>query len=128
MKSLLIPVSVGELIDKITILEIKSELISNSEKLKNIRYELDQLLKILVDLNLSKSIKELQYDLFEVNRKLWDIENFKRSCEANQKFDQEFIDAARKVYLLNDQRANIKRQINELTGSAIKEEKLHTIQ
>jgi len=128
MKTLLIPVSVGELVDKITILEIKSELISDPEKLKNIRYELDRLLWILVDLKLGKSVRDLQFDLFEVNRKLWDIENFKRSCEANQKFDQEFVDAARQVYKLNDQRADIKRQINELTGSTIKEEKSHVIE
>ena len=127
MKTLMIPVSIGELIDKITILEIKSQQIKDPDKLKNIRYELDRLLWILVDLKLGKPVRALQFDLFEINRKLWNIENFKRSCETNQKFDQEFIDAARQVYLLNDQRADIKRQINELTGSTIKEEKSHSI-
>ena len=128
MKTLMIPVSIGELIDKITILEIKSQQIKDPDKLKNIRYELDRLLWILVDLKLGKPVRALQFDLFEVNRKLWNIENFKRSCETNQKFDQEFIEAARQVYLLNDQRADIKRQINELTGSTNKEEKSHVIE
>ena len=127
MKPILIPVSVGELIDKITILEIKSQLIKDTNKLVNIRFELDKLLFILIDLKLGEIVKELQFDLFQVNRKLWDIENFKRSCEANQNFGSEFVEAARQVYKLNDQRAALKKQINELTGSVIKEEKLHTI-
>lgn len=120
----MIPVSIGELIDKITILQIKQKKITNSDKLKNINHELNLLEKIKYDLGLNNLIL-LEQQLYDVNSRLWDIENLKRSCEKNQKFDDEFIRAARSVYQLNDLRAAIKREINQITSSEIVEEKSH---
>jgi len=116
------PISVGELVDKITILQIKQQEIVDAEKKQNVTAELNQLTDILSNLNLP-DIQDLTDQLFHVNRMLWTIEDFKRSCEKQQKFDIEFVEAARSVYKKNDQRASIKRQINELSGSAIIEEK-----
>lgn len=118
-----IPVSIGELIDKITILEIKLELIKDLYKLSNIEYELDQLNAKLNQLNLPKDVEEQKIALTAVNRRLWDIENFKRDCEKKKKFDDKFIEAARNVYIFNDERAAIKRKINLIAGSDIIEEK-----
>ena len=115
------PISVGELIDKITILKIKSILIVDTTKLKNIEQEL-QLLEELKD-SLNIDVDSLQSNLYGVNLELWHIENFKRECEKNQCFDDKFIESARQVYLKNDLRASIKKQINELVGSTIVEEK-----
>ena len=115
------PISIGELIDKITILKIKSILIVDTVKLKNIEQEL-QLLEELKD-SLNIDVDSLQYKLYGVNLELWHIENYKRECEKNQTFNDKFIDSARQVYLKNDLRANIKKQINELVGSTITEEK-----
>jgi hypothetical protein len=115
------PISVGELIDKITILKIKSILIVDKIKLKNIEQEL-QLLEELKD-SLVIDVDSLQSKLYGVNLELWHIENFKRECEKNQSFDDKFIESARQVYLKNDLRASIKKQINELVGSTIVEEK-----
>ena len=118
------PISIGELIDKITILKIKSILIVDTIKLKNIEQEL-QLLKELKDsLNLDiDTLESLQSKLYGVNLELWHIENFKRECEKNQAFDDKFIETARQVYLKNDLRAEIKRKINLMVGSTIVEEK-----
>ena len=115
------PISIGELIDKITILKIKSILITDPVKLKNIEQEL-QLLEELKD-SLNIDVDSLQSKLYGVNLELWHIENYKRECEKNQSFDDKFIETARQVYLKNDLRAEIKRKINLMVGSTIVEEK-----
>lgn len=119
------PISVGELIDKITILDIKLKEITNSSKLANIRREREELALIYQQLALPHEIEHKAHELYETNLALWHIENYKRECESRAVFDQTFIDAARSVYLKNDARANIKREINLLCGSAIIEEKQH---
>jgi hypothetical protein len=116
------PISVGELIDKITILKIKSQRIFSPEKLKNIEQEL-VLLEELRDRAGLPDLEPQQAQLYRVNSELWDIENYKRACEQTQRFDLLFIEAARNVYLKNDLRAEIKREINLLAGSKIVEEK-----
>lgn len=118
----MIPVSVGELIDKITILRIKTQLIHNPDKLKNIEQELQLLEEVRGSADLP-NLDLLEQELYRVNRQLWDIENYKRTCEQTGNFDLLFIEAARNVYLKNDLRAQIKRQINQLVGSKIIEEK-----
>ena len=119
------PISVGELVDKITILLIKQERVLSKDKLENINKELSQLTGILDALTNDHfdSIAELFLQLKDINNQLWDIENYKRACEQTQNFDLLFIEAARNVYLKNDERARIKREINSLTGSAIVEVK-----
>jgi hypothetical protein len=119
------PISVGELVDKITILMIKQQRITNGDKLKNINTELVQLTHVLDTLPRSdfESITDLFLELLAVNNELWDIENYKRACESTGSFDLMFIEAARNVYLKNDERARIKREINTLVGSDIVEEK-----
>jgi hypothetical protein len=117
------PISVGELVDKITILEIKLDRINDPNKLTNIALELGHLTSILKGLDLKDTEALLRSDLKEINAELWDIENFKRGCESTQDFGQPFIEAARNVYLKNDQRASLKRAINILAGSTIIEEK-----
>jgi hypothetical protein len=123
MLQILAPISIGELIDKITILELKCELLTDPEKLENVHRELDALELIAVSLAVTKEVITLKEELFKVNAKLWHIENYKRACEVSGDFDSEFIQAARNVYLNNDLRADIKRRINVLTNSAIVEEK-----
>lgn len=121
---ILAPISVGELIDKITILKIKSNLITDIDKLKNIEKELQALEKIKDELNLDlNSVESLQSKLYSVNLELWHIENYKRASEKDQNFGDGFINAARQVYLKNDLRSSIKKNINELVGSSIIEEK-----
>jgi len=120
---ILAPISLGELIDKITILELKQELISDRAKLENINNELDELNAILKTLLIQPFPQSQREALKAVNRDLWHIENFKRGCELENNFDHKFIEAARQVYLKNDLRAQIKRTINTKTGSAIVEEK-----
>jgi hypothetical protein len=120
---ILAPISLGELIDKLTILELKEEYIKDSQKQANIQYELDELNQILVNLVIQTPLTEEREALKAVNRELWHIENFKRGCEQECNFDHKFVQAARDVYLKNDQRAHIKKRINSLTGSAIVEEK-----
>ena len=121
--TILAPISLGELIDKITILELKAEYITVPDKLVNITHELRELNSILDNLVIKTDLATERAALKEVNRSLWHIENFKRGCELKSQFDHEFIEAARKVYLKNDLRAEIKRQINNKTGSDIVEEK-----
>jgi len=116
------PISVGELIDKITILELKLEFLTDRKKLENVSVELSHLNKILNELSIPDIIIERDA-LKLVNRNLWHIENFKRECEKNQTFGEEFIETARQVYLKNDLRAEIKRKINIMVGSTIIEEK-----
>ncbi len=120
----LAPISVGELIDKITILKIKSNLIKDKIKLSNIQKELQALeeLKHTMNLDLDK-LDPLESQLYKVNLELWHIENYKRQSEKEQLFDDAFINAARQVYLKNDLRAKIKKDINTLVGSSIVEEK-----
>lgn len=116
-----IEVSNGELIDKLSILEIKSERISTPEKLDNISKELDVLQKATSEiLQLCRS----QYlKLKKVNEKLWDIEDRIRDMERNANFNKEFVQTAREVYINNDTRAAIKKEINHITGSELSEEK-----
>lgn len=117
------PISVGELIDKITILRIKAILIKDPVKLKNVDNEMYQLETILSELKLTVDTSNLEAKLEAVNLELWHIENYKRSCEKDQNFGDDFVNAARQVYMKNDLRASIKKQINELVGSDIVEEK-----
>ena len=120
----LAPISVGELIDKITILEIKLDVITDDAKRINIHRELDQLTQTLDTLELP-NISVLRKKLKQINNELWQIEDAKRECERNQQFDEFFVEQARQVYIKNDQRASIKREINTLCGSTIIEEKSH---
>ena len=123
---LLVPVSVGELIDKITILKIKRQKTSDEQKLANVKRELEAL---WAGWEKNKpaglDISELENQLSEVNKQLWDIEDKIRAKELANTFDQEFIDLARAVYKHNDLRARIKKQINLSSGSSLVEEKLY---
>jgi len=121
-----VPVSPGELIDKLTILEIKSRRIKNNQKLKTIRYELNLLKAILNRLlsenkSISEKVNTSRKKLLEINKKLWDIENQIREKESSGTFDNKFISLARAVYITNDKRSEIKNKINTLFGAAIKE-------
>jgi prefoldin subunit 5 len=119
----LAPISVGELIDKITILEIKVENITDFDKNDNITRELRTLIGILEGLEGLPNLQSLSQQLSMINLELWRIEDAKRECERNQSFDEHFIHLARQVYIKNDVRAQIKREINMLCGSYIVEEK-----
>ncbi len=124
MNKIYAEISAGELVDKITILEIKKEKITNKEKLIEIKKELDSLTNtfnksIKKNINLETLTKELK----NINLKLWDIENKTRELEKKQEFGKEFIELARNVYKSNDERAKIKLKINEALGSNIKEVK-----
>ena len=127
MNKILVEVSVGELLDKISILEIKKEKISDPESLKIINSEY-LVLNEQAKKNLSKSPKltSLFDELKEINLKLWHIEDDKRMCEKNSDFGEKFIKLSRDVHFLNDKRAKIKLEINNLTGSKIKEIKEYT--
>jgi len=127
MNKILVEVSVGELLDKITILEIKKEKIKDSEKLKFINSEYD-VLKEQLDKNVKNDerLKKFFKSLKEINSKLWIIEDDKRMCEKNSDFGEKFIKLSRDVHFLNDERAKIKLEINNLTGSQIKEVKEYT--
>ena len=116
------PISIGELVDKITILELKLEFLTDTKKLENVTLELSHLNKILNDLIIPDIVPERE-TLKLVNRRLWHIENYKRECEKNQTFGEEFVESARQVYLKNDLRAELKRRINQIAGSTIIEEK-----
>ncbi len=124
MDKILAEISAGELIDKITILEIKKEKIINKEKLIEIDKELASLNETLKkSINDESKILSFKNDLKNINLKLWDIEDGKRSAEKNNKFDEKFIQLARNVYKFNDERAKIKLAINNALGSNIKEVK-----
>lgn len=127
MNKILVEVSVGELLDKISILEIKKEKIKNSEKLKFINDEYS-ILKGQLEQNVKSDDKlnNLFQSLKEINAKLWVIEDDKRICEKNSDFAENFIKLSRDVHFLNDDRAKIKLEINNLTGSKIKEIKEYT--
>ena len=124
MDKILAEISAGELIDKITILEIKKEKISNKEKLVEVNKELNSLNETLKKyINNESKISSFKNDLKNINLKLWDIEDGKRSAEKNNKFDEKFIELARSVYKFNDERAKIKLEINNALRSNIKEVK-----
>ena len=119
-----VPISIGELIDKITILEIKSIRIKDSFKLKEVKKELKLLKNTLKMNNIKISLIKSNYEnLKKINSKLWNIENKKRKAEKNKVFDHKFINLARKVYLFNDKRAKNKLIINQITNSEIVEVK-----
>ena len=122
-----IPVSVGELVDKITILEIKKIKIKDKNKLLNVNREYKYLKEILrKKIKISLKIKNEILALKKINLKLWNIEDKKRKAEKNKKFDSAFIKCARNVYIYNDIRAKIKHNINVLAGSKIIEEKSYS--
>ena len=121
--SVLAPISIGELVDKITILELKASKTTDAIKLANIQKELRLLNESYNSLHMD--VTALKEELHKVNSELWDIEDNKRKCEQSQTFDSEFIQLARSVYIKNDIRANIKKQINIITNSGIVEEKIY---
>jgi len=127
MNTILVEVSVGELLDKISILEIKKEKIKDSEKLKFINNEYE-VLKDQLDKNVKsdEKIDKLFQSLKEINAKLWIIEDDKRLCEKNSDFSEKFIKLSRDVHFLNDDRGKIKLEINHHAGSKIKEIKKYT--
>ena len=126
LNQILAEISAGELLDKITILEIKKEKIKDSQKLKEIDKELSSLTRTSDEKIPNKNkINDLIVNLKQINLKLWDIEENKRLAEKNQKFDEKFIKLSRDVYKTNDARAKIKLRINEILGSNIKEVKSH---
>ena len=127
MNKILVEVSVGELLDKISILEIKKEKIKDSDKLIFINDEYLVLTKQLDEnIALKDDLKKLYEELKAINAKLWDIEDNKRMCEKNSDFGENFIKLSRDVHFLNDDRAKIKLAINNKTGSKIKEIKQYT--
>ena len=127
MNKILVEVSVGELLDKISILEIKQEKIKDAESLKFITDEYN-VLKAELDKNIKTddNLNGLFNSLKEINSKLWVIEDDKRMCEKNKDFGEKFIKLSRDVHFLNDNRAKIKLEINNYTGSKIKEIKKYT--
>ena len=123
-KKILTEISAGELLDKISILEIKLVKINDKESLLEINKEYNSLKETQnSNIKLTKNLENLIKALKEVNLKLWDIEDKKRICEKNKDFGKVFVDLSRNVYLNNDKRAKIKSEINKLLGSNIKEVK-----
>ena len=127
MNKIIVEVSVGELLDKISILEIKKEKIKDAEKLKFINNE-HSILKNQLDENIKsdEKLNNLYQSLKVINSKLWVIEDDKRQCEKDKDFGEKFIKLSRDVHFLNDKRAKIKLEINNHTGSKIKEIKEYT--
>ena len=128
MNKIIVEVSIGELLDKISILEIKQEKIKDQDKLKFISDE-HAVLKNQLDKNVKSNdkLEKLFQSLKEINAKLWVIEDDKRLCEKEKDFTEKFIKLSRDVHFLNDDRAKIKLEINNYTGSKIKEIKEYTI-
>jgi hypothetical protein len=125
--SVQVEISIGELLDKISILQIKSERITDQLKLENIKIELESLLEKWENSSFSKiEIAEEIVQIREVNEKLWELEDDIRIKEARYSFDEDFVRLARSVYVTNDKRAEIKRKINEKLGSALIEEKSYS--
>lgn len=123
----LIPVAYGELIDKITILEIKAGRLDDASKRANVERELALLRETWSrDPVSATDISDLHVQLHAINARLWDIEEGKRACERERRFDAGFVELARQVYFGNDERARIKRAINERLGSSIVEEKSYS--
>ena len=127
MNKIIVEVSVGELLDKISILEIKQDKIKDSEKLSFVNNE-HSILKNQFEKNVKsdEKLEKLFQDLKDINAKLWVIEDDKRDCEKNKDFGEKFIKLSRDVHFLNDDRAKIKLEINNHTGSAIREIKEYT--
>ena len=124
MNSPKIPISWGELFDKITILQIKLENITSKSALENVEQELKKLQSILTQYCLkTMETTQLEGELRQINQQLWDIEDQIRDKERNNSFDDEFIQLARSVYITNDERSRIKRKINDMLGSELVEEK-----
>ena len=122
-----VAVSWGELVDKITILEIKEQRLTSPAAVANVRNELAALTRVFAELSpVPAGLDALKRDLKAINEALWDIENRTRAKEAAKAFDQEFIELTRSVYQNNDKRAGIKRRINELLNSGLIEEKQYT--
>ena len=127
MNKILVEVSVGELFDKISILEIKKDKIKDKDKIKFIIDEYKVLKEQMINkVELNEKLKELFNTLKDTNSKLWVIEDDKRLCEKNSDFGEKFIKLSRQVHFLNDKRASIKLEINNQTGSKIKEVKEYT--
>ena len=127
MNKIIVEVSIGELLDKISILEIKQEKIKDPDKLKFIKAEYSILREQLNNkVKSTDEVNKLYKSLKEINLKLWVIEDDKRLCEKEKKFDEKFIKLSRDVHFLNDERAKIKFEINTLTDSNIKEIKEYT--
>ena len=127
MNKILVEVSVGELLDKISILEIKKEKIKDSSKLKFIDDEYNVLKEQLKNnVKNDEKLNKLFLSLKEINSKLWVIEDDKRMCEKNSDFSEKFIELSRNIHFLNDKRAKIKLEINQITGSKIREVKEYT--
>jgi len=122
MANVLVPISIGELVDKITILKIKLTKITDATKLKNINKEYEALMSVTKELGLEMEAKEVA-NLLTVNQELWEIEDDIRDKERDREFDDEFIRLARAVYVTNDKRFAAKSAINELFGSDLREEK-----
>ena len=127
MNKILVEVSVGELLDKISILEIKKDRIKDNDKLKYINDEYN-ILKSEFEKNIKvdQKLKGLFKSLKDINNKLWDIENEKRLCEKNSNFGEVFIKTSRDIHFLNDKRGTVKLEINNYTGSKIREIKEYT--
>ncbi len=124
MDAILTPVSIGELIDKITILEIKAERIDDAAKLANVRTELDGLLPLFARQRASQpALDALKQTLKTINERMWDIQDQLRDKEAAQQFDDAFVQLARGVYRTNGERVQVKNEINRVAGSALVEEK-----
>ena len=115
--------SVGELLDKLSILDVKSQMVTDPEKLKFINAEREELIKDSEEFRNIENINDLYYDLVETNKKLWIIEDDIRECERNKDFGETFISLARSVYFTNDYRFKIKNDINSLTNSELREQK-----
>ncbi len=125
--TVLVPISWGELLDKITILEIKSERLTSPAGLANVRHELQALCEIAAGIaDHEGRLAALKAALKTVNQALWDVENQIRAKEASKSFDQEFVELARSVYRLNDQRGLLKRELSLLLKSGLIEEKQYT--
>lgn len=118
-----IEIGIGELMDRYTILKIKMSEIKDPQKLSNVQKEYEYLSEHILKLEEKEGIQELVNELFEINEELWDIEDELRQMEASQIFDEEFVETARMVYKMNDQRAAVKKKINLLYNSAFVEEK-----
>ena len=122
-----VSISIGELIDKITILEIKLEKINDSDKKHNIKHDLDLLnFEYIKIQELNKEIETYFKQLKKINLKLWDIEESIRDCERRNNFDSEFVELSRKIYIKNDLRFEIKNKINKKFSSEIVEEKSYS--
>lgn len=121
---IMIPVAPGELVDKLTILQIKSERISDPAKLKNVRHELEALMSAFQSqLPQSADLTSLMADLKAVNETLWEVEDKIRDCERGKDFGQQFVSLAQSVYRFNDRRFAVKSAINKLFNASIREEK-----